>query len=556
MAIDTTPAPVTAPGASAGASLLSAVTPITPTALMNALAAGATLEARLVATLADGTARLATRLGAVAVKMVDGSEVPPIGGRMTLRVEANSAADGQPLLIAHPSTRADPPPTGLAPQMRGAQETMGQAVASALARQDGLGASLAAVERLVTTRPPPEVAAAAARLLNTRLPLDKAPSAKALAAAMRASGIFLEADLARAAAPAGGDVKAALLALKAALAGLGDAGAAATAKAPTGQGMAAPSPVAAGAPQPSAAPAPAATGASAPAPAVPAPSVPGPSAPGPSVPPGAVPPSLPAVDDAAPAVLPRPPAPPPATPTPIAGAPQPTPRALAAAGLLGLQEIADTPPPARPEPAPVIGHAAPPLRGAWPEPEAARARAADTATGGPLDAGAAEPVARARAGTEAALARLVLDQVASLKDDGAVTRATNPAERQQPQWTFEVPVQMDGRSGSLRFQVTRDGGERREGASERHQASWRLRLAFAIEPLGPIRAQVGLVGGRVAVGIWAERPATVAALSAHSGELRDALVAADFDVDEIHLAEGLPPDAQRRAGRAMLDATA
>ena len=45
------------------------------------------------------------------------------------------------------------------------------------------------------------IAAAAARLLNTRLPLDKAPSAKTLAAAMRASGIFLEADLARAAAP-------------------------------------------------------------------------------------------------------------------------------------------------------------------------------------------------------------------------------------------------------------------------------------------------------------------------------------------------------------------
>jgi hypothetical protein len=547
MAIDTTPAPVTAPGASAGASPLSVVTPVTPTALMNALAAGATLEARLVATLADGTARLATRLGAVAVKMVDGSEVPPIGGRMTLRVEADSAADGQPLLIARPALQAGAPPAGAMPTARGPQETMGQAVANALARQDGLGASLAAVETLVTsTRPPLEVAAAAARLLNTRLPLDKAPSAKALLAAMRASGIFLEADLARAAAPAGGDVKAALLALKAALAGLGDAGAAATAKAPTGQGVAAPSPVAAGVPQPAAAPAapsPAATGA------------PGAGVSASPVAASLLPSATP--EEPAPAVPPRPTLSASLTPPPVAGQPQPTPRALAAAGLLGLQEIADTTPPSRPEPAPVIGHAAPPLRGAWPEPEAApRARTADPLGAIPADGGAAEPVARARAGTEAALARLVLDQVASLKDDGAVARATNPAERQQPQWTFEVPVLIDGRSGSLRFQVTRDGGERREGAAERRQASWRLRLAFAIEPLGPIRAQVGLVGGRVAVGIWAERPATVVALSAHSGELRDALVAADFDVDEIHLAEGLPPDAQRRAGRAMLDATA
>lgn len=554
MAIDTTPAPVTAPGASAGAAPLSAVTQVTPTALMNALAAGGTLEARLIATLADGTARLATRLGAVAVKMVDGSEVPPIGGRMTLRVEADSAADGQPLLLARPSMRPDTPTAALTPQARGGQETMGQAVATALARQDGLGASLAAVETLLTaTRPPPEVAAAAARLLNTRLPLDKAPSAKALLAAMRASGIFLEADLARAAAPADGDVKAALLALKAALAGLGDAGSAATAPAPTGQGAASPSPVAAGAPQPSATPA-------APLlPAVPLPAATEAPEPGVSAPPAAVSPGPSATpDEPAPTVLPRPmPAPASASPTPTIGAPQPTPRAMAAASLLGLQEIADTPPPARSEPAPVIGHAAPPLRGAWPEPEAPpRARGTDGTTVVPLDTGATEPVTRARAGTEAALARLVLDQVASLKDDGATTRAANPAERQQPQWTFEVPVLIDGRSGSLRFQVTRDGGERHEGPAERRQASWRLRLAFAIEPLGPIRAQVGLVGGRVAVGIWAERPATVVALSAHSGELRDALVAADFDVDEIHLAEGLPPDAQRRAGRAMLDATA
>lgn len=534
MAIEATGPSATITGAPRGggtAAPTSAPQPLTSAALLGALAAGATLEARLVAVLADGSAKLATRVGAFVAKTDGGAQLPPVGTQLELRVDARAAADGQPLLLARSGAAPDAAGTRADAQIRPPATVVGEAVASALARQEGLGAGLKAVETLLAsgTRLPPEVAAAAEKLLRLRLPLDPAPSAKALAAAMRSSGIFFEADLARAAPPAAADLKAALIGLKTALSSLGAApgGAGEAGRAP------APTPGAAGAPSaasvPAAAPPPAAAQ-SAPAPGV-APQ-------GPATSPTTATPAAPVV--APPAAATTVTAPAPAVPTRF--------------GLLSLQEIAEVPPAPRADPASPGAHAAPPLRGRWPEPETLAP--ADRAAG---PSGAAEAVGRAREGTEAALARLVLDQVASLADDATPERArlAGPAERVGPQWSFEVPVLIDGRSGALRFQVERDGGERRDGSPERRQQSWRLRLAFAIEPLGAIRAQVGLVGGRVAVGIWAERPATVAALSAHAGELRDALVAADFEVDEIHLAEGLPPDALRRAGgRAMLDATA
>lgn len=562
MAIEARTAAATTAGAgrgSTGAAVPAA--PLTGAALVNALGAGATLEARLVALLADGTARLASRLGPIVARAADGSVLPPVGAPLALRVEAGAAADGQPLLIARPQTDADPAAARPEALPRTSAEVVGRAVATALARQEGLGAALAAVERLLAApgRLPPEIAVAAERLLRTRLPLDRPPSAKALAAAARASGIFLEADLARAEAPVAGDVKAALLALKAALAPFAtppDGSLTGTAP-PTAQATPQPSPQAA-APQPQTAmPTPPPGDATATAASPASPTMASALAPPQKEPASAALPAAPAATAAAaPAPQTAASASPPGAPAqaapPTATPAQPAPPAASAAalafGLLSLQEVGDQPPP---PPAAAVrpdGHPTPPLRGSWPEPEAAR----------PPAEAAAAPLHRAHAGAEAALARLVLDQVASLGDDGAAERLrTGPQpERAGPQWTFELPVLLDGRSSSLRLQVERDGGERRDGSPERRQASWRLRLAFAVEPLGPIRAQVGLVGGRVAVGIWAERPAAVAVLSAHAGELRDALVAADFDVDEIHLAAGLPPDAQRRAGPALLDATA
>lgn len=148
--------------------------------------------------------------------------------------------------------------------------------------------------------------------------------------------------------------------------------------------------------------------------------------------------------------------------------------------------------------------------------------------------------------TDAAIARLVLDQYASLPTDQSdpVARSIEgqrlDAPRPERQSTFEIPVQIGPQTASLRFHVERDGG--RQGGGAAPVPAWRLRLAFDIEPLGPIRAQVGLVGGRVAIGLWADRPATVAALGAEAPELRVALTAADFEVDVIHLAQGAPPE--------------
>jgi hypothetical protein len=243
--------------------------------------------------------------------------------------------------------------------------------------------------------------------------------------------------------------------------------------------------------------------------------------------------------------------------------PLPVPDAAGAlrVGLLGLQELAA---PAAPRGGPDVAATAgrpngerssPPLRGAWPEPEPPPARPAAVAGDEPR-ATAGAVIASAAGAVDAALARIVLDQIASLPGDD-VGRPAQPGDRTAAtQWSFELPFALDGRPGSLRFQVERDGhGDGRSGG-EPSRRPWRLRLAFSVEPLGPVRAQLGLLGGRLAVGIWAERPETVAALAAEAGTLGAALAAADFEVDEIHVAAGLPPDAARRGARTMVDRTA
>ncbi|MBP0649972.1 hypothetical protein J8J40_23285, partial [Mycobacterium tuberculosis] len=89
------------------------------------------------------------------------------------------------------------------------------------------------------------------------------------------------------------------------------------------------------------------------------------------------------------------------TPRPSAVVPPPSLPDLPRFGLLSLQEMADAPPPPAAAPPGHAQPAAPPLRGRWPEPEPlvppARPDAPDFAADG--------LVQRARAGTEAALAR-------------------------------------------------------------------------------------------------------------------------------------------------------
>jgi hypothetical protein len=68
--------------------------------------------------------------------------------------------------------------------------------------------------------------------------------------------------------------------------------------------------------------------------------------------------------------------------------------------------------------------------------------------------------------------------------------------------------------------------------------------------MGPVHAQVALVGQRAAVTVWAERPAAVERLRAHQASLTEALAGADF-IPKVSLYAGAPPRPAPQAGRFL-----
>ena len=139
--------------------------------------------------------------------------------------------------------------------------------------------------------------------------------------------------------------------------------------------------------------------------------------------------------------------------------------------------------------------------------------------------------------TEGALSRIVLEQFAALdrrNDDGTPgveARATR-------EWMVEMPIATADGTGVVQMTVERDGGRARSVDAAR--TGWRVRFSMDVEPLGPIHAQIGLSGEKLAIGLWAERPDAAARLGGDVGRLQGALEAAAIPVESIHLATGRP----------------
>lgn len=155
----------------------------------------------------------------------------------------------------------------------------------------------------------------------------------------------------------------------------------------------------------------------------------------------------------------------------------------------------------------------PPLRGGAP---VAQGTAVPTLPEG------ADPALTAKllaAGSEAALARQSLLQMASLPDP------KNPAETR---WVFDVPLMTPQGAAVAQLIVTRDGNG---ATAETPEPVWRIGLAIDIAPLGPVRANLALSGGHAWVTIGAEQPDSLTQLQVNAGWLGDALAAEQLESD-------------------------
>lgn len=153
--------------------------------------------------------------------------------------------------------------------------------------------------------------------------------------------------------------------------------------------------------------------------------------------------------------------------------------------------------------------------------------------------------------TEAALTQTRLLDVASQlqRADQAPAHISNTT---QGHWNFDLPLSTPLGQSLVRFEIDRQA---RKSSRGRNETVWRARLSLDIEPLGPIHAQIALLGTeKTWVSLWAERPETAQLLSEGQSVLRQSLGADALDA-EIVFHGGAPP-AQPDGTGGMWDANA
>jgi hypothetical protein len=173
---------------------------------------GTSAGLQLVVLTDGGAGRSATPVAVVARQLADAP------ARAGADVAAGAAFEASAVEIAVTGAPAAPVAQPASPPAAAAANTLAEAVQVAAARQGGLAPLLADLEQAANGGAlPPSVAAAAARVLDLRAPLDGLDAA-AVRQALARSGLFLEAGFAAqssgAAGMAGMDMKAALLVLR------------------------------------------------------------------------------------------------------------------------------------------------------------------------------------------------------------------------------------------------------------------------------------------------------------------------------------------------------
>jgi hypothetical protein len=80
---------------------------------------------------------------------------------------------------------------------------------------------------------------------------------------------------------------------------------------------------------------------------------------------------------------------------------------------------------------------------------------------------------------------------------------------------------------------------------------WRARFSIDIEPMGPVHAQVTIVGARTSVTLWAEREASAARLAESTAQLARSLTEAELEPGEIQCRIGAPQRPRPAAGHFL-----
>jgi hypothetical protein len=163
----------------------------------------------------------------------------------------------------------------------------------------------------------------------------------------------------------------------------------------------------------------------------------------------------------------------------------------------------------------------------------------------PKNMPAAEVAQRLLKDVGAAIARQELSQIASLPE--AHHEAERAVETRSSRWVFDLPFQTPQGVAVAQFEINKDGGGGGAEGAREIERTWRARFSLDVEPLGPVHVQIALTGAMTRVGLWAERPEAMARLRAGEEALNAALRQAEL-MPEVAFHPGSPAIAPTALG--------
>jgi hypothetical protein len=146
--------------------------------------------------------------------------------------------------------------------------------------------------------------------------------------------------------------------------------------------------------------------------------------------------------------------------------------------------------------------------------------------------------------TEGSLARLQLNQLASLPD------STEP----QPSWLLELPLRHQAQVDLFHLRI----GHEASGSSEEAATGrpWVVNLAFDLPGLGPVQARVAVLGEQVSTTFWAEHAGTTQAFQTHLQTLSQNLQQAGLGVGDLVCHTGAAPQPPAGPRAPLMDTRA
>ncbi|MBV7522971.1 MULTISPECIES: flagellar hook-length control protein FliK [unclassified Pseudomonas] len=158
----------------------------------------------------------------------------------------------------------------------------------------------------------------------------------------------------------------------------------------------------------------------------------------------------------------------------------------------------------------------------------------------------------------AAVSRLQSHQLSGLEQTGVTADG-----RLMSTWQLEIPMRNMQDIVPLQVKFQREDAAEKQQPKERReehepkQQLWRVELAFAMEPLGPLQIQAQLIKGSLCGQLWAERPYTASLIESNLAGLRDRLLSVGLNVGDLDCHLGTPPQGpQTRLEQRWVDETA